>query len=495
MIESDEAEVLAWLGASAERHIETACAHVFLSGPLAYKLKRHVDLGYVNFSTAEQRRWALDRELAFNRPAAPDIYRAVRRITREPDGALAMDGRGGTVDWLLEMRRFDEDAVLAKDPAVIDGALADALGRAIAGFHADAPLRPEGGWSAMDWTVASNARLLRELSEPLGGEAVERLIALTAAELARQRPLLEARTAAGFSRRCHGDLHLGNILLENGAPVLFDCLEFSDLLCDLDVQYDLAFLLMDLDFRGRRDAGVRVLSAYLDAAARRFPVEIWEGLAALPLMMSVRAAVRAHVLAHTDDAETGRAYVAAGIAHLAPPPPRLVAVGGYSGTGKSTFAWGIAPHIGASPGAVVLRTDEVRKRLADLGPTERAGAGTYEPAARRRVYDVALEEARALLSSGHSVVLDATFLDPEARERARRLATACGVAFQGVWLEAPAEILERRLAGRIHDASDATAQVLRDQLARGSGAVDWARLDVSGPAQAVVGGWLERDAT
>src|SRR6266481_3674070 len=190
------------------------------------------------------------------------------------------------------MRRFDDRAVLANDPDAIDGEMAEALGRTIADFHAQAPLRPQGGWSAMDFTVGSNAHLLRDLTGKLEHERVERMVALTRAELERQRPLLQARTAAGFARRCHGDLHLANILVEDGKPVLFDCIEFNDLLCDLDVQYDLAFLLMDLDFRGRRDAAVRVLSAYLDEAARHFPAQIWEGLAALPLMLSVRAGVR-----------------------------------------------------------------------------------------------------------------------------------------------------------------------------------------------------------
>jgi hypothetical protein len=223
---------------------------------------------------------------------------------------------------------------------------------------------------------------------------VDLLIALTAAELARQRPLLEARGAAGFARRCHGDLHLANILIEDGAPVLFDCIEFNDLLSDLDIQYDLAFLLMDLDFRGRRDAGVRVLSAYLDAAARDFGDLLWDGLAALPLMLSVRAGVRTHVTAHGGEVETARAYLEAAIAHLSPAPPVLAAVGGFSGTGKTTFARAVAPGLGASPGAVVLRTDEARKRLAGAGPVDRLARETYTAEFYARVYDELFATAR-----------------------------------------------------------------------------------------------------
>eukprot|EP01041_Mallomonas_annulata_P028090 gene28090-49879_t len=268
------------------------------------------------------------------------------------------------------MRRFDETNVLSACPERVTGDLAETLGRTIAGVHRLAPLRPAGGLTALSFTVGSNAQLLRETCDGLDQARVEDMIARTEAELERQAPLLAHRSATGFARRCHGDLHLGNILLEGGRTVLFDCIEFNDILSDLDVQYDLAFLLMDLAFRGRRDAAVRALSAYLDEAGRSFPAEIWDGLATLPLMLSVRAGVRAHVTAHSGDPATARAYVEAAIAHLEPTAPVLTAVGGFSGSGKSTFARAVAPQLGASPGAVILRTDEVRKRLLNVPPTQ-----------------------------------------------------------------------------------------------------------------------------
>ncbi|WP_372785224.1 AAA family ATPase [Phenylobacterium sp.] len=488
-----EAEIVAWLKANSERAIETACARIFLAGEVAWKLKRNVDLGYVDFSTREKRKWALDRELAFNATAAPDIYRAVRAITREADGGLAWDGAGRPIEYALEMRRFDDAAVLSADPSVIDGDMAEALGRTIAGFHLTAPLRPEGGLSALAWTINSNAGLLRDLKSQLGEDRVETMLALTDAELARQTPLLAARTKAGFSRRCHGDLHLANILLENGKPVLFDCIEFNDLLSDLDVQYDLAFLLMDLDFRGRRDAGVRVLSAYLDQAARGFGAQLWEGLAALPLMLAVRAGVRAHVSMHAGDVALSRAYVDAAIAHLSPPRPVLAAVGGFSGTGKSTFARGVAPGLGAAPGAVVLRTDEARKRLAGAGPVDRLPAEIYTAEFYAEVYETMFGAARALLTAGQAVVLDATFTEPALRARAEALAAECGVPFHGAWLEAPLEVLEARVASRVGDASDATLEVLHDQIARhGGDAVSWTKVDATQASDAAAKAWLKR---
>ena len=487
---TDEVELVAWLAEGSDRQIDTACAHVFLKPEAAWKLKRHEDLGYVDFSTLERRLWALERELSFNRGAAPDIYRAVHRITREADGRLALDGAGTVLDHVLEMRRFDETAVLSACPERIDGALAEAMGRTIAGFHAAAPLRPAGGLTSLAWTVGSNAGLLREIGGALDQDRVEALIALTEAELERRSGLLAHRAAIGFSRRCHGDLHLGNILLEDGRAVLFDCIEFSDLLSDLDVQYDLAFLLMDLDFRGRRDAGVRALSAWLDQAARDFPAEVWSGLAALPLMLSVRAGVRAHVSAHSGQPDVARAYVEAGIAHLTPPPPVLAAVGGLSGSGKSTFARAVAPGLGASPGAVILRTDEVRKRLWGVAPTARLGPDAYTPEAHRRTHDELFANARNLLAASVSVVLDATFLDAAERARAAQVAAAAGVPFRPAWLEAPLAVLEARITARSGDASDATVAVLRDQAARTAGAVDWPRVDAEQAVEVAAREWL-----
>lgn len=494
MISPLEAEIVAWLSPLSDRTIDTACAHVFLAPDRALKLKRHDDLGYVDFSTTERRLWALERELAFNQPTAPDIYRAVRRITRESDGSLAIDGGGPTLDHLLEMRRFDETAVLAACPERVTGDLAETLGRTIAGFHRDAPSRPGSGLTALTFTVGSNARLLRETCVDLDQARVEVMIARTEAELERQTPLLAHRSASGFARRCHGDLHLGNILLEDGRTVLFDCIEFNDILSDLDVQYDLAFLLMDLAFRGRRDAAVRALSAWLDEAGRSFPDEIWDGLAALPLMSSVRAGVRAHVCAHSDDPVTARAYVEAAIEHLIPVPPVLAAVGGFSGSGKSSFSRAIAPQLGASPGAVILRTDEVRKRLLNMPPTATAGASSYAPAAYARTYDELFANARALLKAGRAVVLDASFIDPETRSRAEALALDAGVPFHAAWLEAPPEVLAARVATRTGDASDATVAILHEQLARGAGPMGWPGVDVTGPVDAAAMAWITSKA-
>jgi len=481
-------EAAAWLAGQAERTIETAMARVFLVGDLAFKQKKTVSFSYGNLSTPERRHWALERELAFNQPAAPALYRGLRRVTRRAGGGLEVDGPGDLVDLVLEMRRFPDGAVLANDPAALDGEAAEALGRTIAELHGRAPPRRGTG---LELTIPSNAQILGELAPQLGARETAALVAETQAEYERRRPHLEARADAGFSRRCHGDLHLGNILLEDGRATPFDCIEFNDALSDIDVLYDLAFLLMDLGFRDRRDAAVRVLGGYLDQAARHFDDGVWDGLIALPLFQSVRATVRAHVSAHSGDLALARRYVAAAREHLRPRPARLVAVGGRSGSGKSSVARALAPALGAAPGAVILRSDEARKRLAGVGSTEAAGRETYTPDIDARVFAALFDGAGRLLRAGHSVVLDATFLDPALRARAEALAKAAGVRFDGVWLEASLETLAGRVAARRGDASEATLEVLQAQMRRDPGELSWTRLDAAGRAEATARRWLD----
>ncbi|HYE44458.1 MAG TPA: AAA family ATPase [Caulobacter sp.] len=476
-----EAEVATWLAGRADRIIETSCARVYLAGDLALKVKRPVNFGFLNYETAALRHWALERELAFNRAAAPDIYRRVGAITRTAGGGLELDGPGERVESVLEMRRFDETAVLAEQPYAVDGELAEQLGRAVARFHAEAPVtlqaEPGGG---MSYTVRSNASLLTDLAPKLGREPVEALVAATYAERARLEGLLADRREDGWVRRCHGDLHLGNILLEDGRPILFDCIEFNDTLSEIDLLYDVAFLLMDLDFRRRRDAAVRVLSAWLDEGARLLPGGLWTGLEALPLALSVRAGVRCHVQAHGGDLDAARAYLAAALAHLEPVRPVLAAVGGLSGSGKSTFARIAAPGLGASPGAVILRSDEIRKRLWGAGPFDRLPPEAYAPEVSPRVYGQMFDEAAACLAAGRAVILDAVFLRPDERAAAADLARRAGVPFEGLWLEAPATLLQSRIAARAGDASDADAAVLQAQLTRDLGQMTWRRVDSDG---------------
>ena len=474
--------VHAWLSAQSEHVIETSCARIYLFAEHTLKVKKPVDMGFLDFTTGQKRHWALERELSFNKAYAPDIYRALHPVTRQ-DGGFCLDGAGEVVDWALEMRRFPDDAVLADHPERIDGNLGEALGRMIARAHIAAPIRPEGGGRrAMDYTLRTNAEQLNTLASRLGDDVVARLIARSHAALEASAALLDRRAREGLARRCHGDLHLGNILIEDGAPKLFDCIEFNDALSDIDTLYDLAFLVMDLDVRGRREAANRVLNGYFDEAARGLPASLWDGLAALPLMLSARAAVRAHVCAHGGDDAAGRTYASAALAYLDAPAARVVAVGGLSGSGKTTLARALAPRVGGPPGAVVLRSDEIRKRLWSVAPLQRLPADAYSADAGARVYAEMTRLAAAILAAGRSVVLDATFLEATRREEARAVAAKAGAPFQGLWLETDGA--RQRLASRHGDASDADETVLRAQQALDLGAVDWPRLDAGLPIDA-----------
>jgi len=408
-----QAELTQWLREGAggsepcERVIETSISWVFLFRDRALKLKKPIDLGFLDFTSLAKRHWAALREVAFNRATAPSIYQGVRAITRE-DGSFAMDGAGVVADWVVEMRRFADKAVLSDNLGAIDGEFAESLGRRIAQFHLGAAVGSAGGGAAgLRFVLESNARQLRALRI----DGVEAVVAETKRELGQVARLLDRRLANDFVRCCHGDLHLGNILLENGEAVLFDCIEFSDAMREIDVLYDLAFLLMDLDFRGLRPMANRVLNAWLDEAAHAFDGSAWKGLRALPLFQSVRAAVRAHVTAREGDIGRARRYLRAAHGYLAEFRPVLVAVGGLSGSGKTTYARSVAPALGGAPGAVILRSDEVRKRLWGRAPTQKLPQAAYTEEATAAVYAEVFAIASRCLAAGRAVVIDAVFLE------------------------------------------------------------------------------------
>jgi aminoglycoside phosphotransferase family enzyme/predicted kinase len=488
-------DVDAWLragaggSASCERVIETSISFIYLFADRALKLKKSVDLGFLDFSTADKRGWASRRELAFNQPAAPNIYRRVRAITRALEGGLAFDGDGEVLDWAVEMRRFDETATLSNHLTAVDGAFAETLGRNIARYHLQAEPGVRGGGAAgIAYILRSNAHLLRSEAADLGSRDVEDLLSATDAAFESVAPLLDRRLARGFVRCCHGDLHLGNILLERGAPVLFDCIEFNDILREIDVLYDIAFLLMDLSIRDAPEAANRVLGGWVDEAARGLDPSLWEGMAALPLFQAVRAAVRTHVNALEGRGEAARRYLAAGQAYLRPIRPTLIAVGGLSGSGKSTLARALAPDLGRAPGAIILRTDEIRKRLWGRGPTDRLPPEAYAPAAGASVYADLYATAGTVLEAGWSVIADGVFLRPQERAAIEAVAKGSGADFRGLWLDAPEATLRDRVAARTGDASDADTRVVGLQLAQDPGPIAWPRpgaIDVGAGPEAI----------
>jgi uncharacterized protein len=284
-------------------------------------------------------------------------------------------------------------------------------------------------------------------------------------------------------RRCHGDLHLGNIVLINGKPVLFDAIEFDDRIATVDVFYDLAFLLMDLIERGLHRAANIVFNRYLTDTQR---IHDLDALATLPLFMSVRAAIRAKVTAarrghnglRAELARAARDYAALAQKLLMAAKPQLIAIGGLSGTGKSLLARALAPNIPPSPGAVVLRSDVERKALFGADETERLPETAYAADATAKVYAMLAEKARRVTAAGHSAIVDAVFAQP--LERGDIAKAAGGAVFRGLLLTANLETRLTRVGGRTGDASDADTIVARKQEELDLGRINWVRVDASG---------------
>jgi uncharacterized protein len=484
----DRGEAYRTPGVAVER-VTTHAAWIFLVGERAFKLKRPVHYSFLDFRTLEQRRRALAAELELNRRTAPMLYRRLLPVTRDEAGELTLDGTGEPVEWLLEMRRFDQDALLDRlaERGALHVATIERLGVEIAAFHDSAPARTKsGGHAGMHAVIDGNAEDLAGLAGRVFDEAaVDDLNRRTAALLERHRDLLERRRAAGRVRHCHGDLHLGNIVLLDERPVLFDCLEFNEDLATIDTFYDLAFLLMDLCHRGLRPLAQRLLSTYLDVVSDD------AGTALLPLFLACRAAIRAKVEGFTADlvehpaerAEliaAARAYLDLAAGFLRPAPPRLIAIGGVSGTGKTTLARGLAPQIGAAPGAVLLRSDVTRKTLCGVAPTAGLGPEAYSERVSRKVYATLMRRAADLLAAGQAAIVDAVMLDPADRAGIEEVARAQQVPFHGLWLDAPPTTLTNRVAARRDDASDATAAVVEAQLEVDPGALTWHRIDSGG---------------
>ena len=480
----------------AVRRIDTHAAVVFLAGDRALKVKRAVRFPFLDYSTLAKRKVACDTEIDVNRPFAPGIYRRVTAITREPDGGLALDGDGEPVEWAVEMLRFDENQTLdvLAARAQIDLELADAVARAVAAAHARAPLADAEQWiAALPGFIDQNEAELREDPDLFPPDQAERLANASRAVLVRLRPLLHRRGELGLVRRGHGDLHLGNIALIGGKPVPFDAIEFDPLIAAGDVLYDLAFLLMDLVERGLGAAANVVLNRYLTETSR---AEDLDALAALPLFLSMRAAIRAKVSAARREfsdpadrgrlAEAARTYFNLALALITPPPPMLIAVGGLSGTGKSVLARALAPYLPPAPGAVVLRSDVERKAIFGAPETARLPAEAYAPEITTRVYARLSDTARRVVAAGHSVIVDAVFARPVEREQIAALAQAGNIAFRGFFLTADLATRVARVGARARDASDADADVARSQERYELGLLDWARIDASGTPEATL---------
>jgi len=460
-------------GLSVDPPIETHVSVIYRGGSVVWKMKKAVRFDFLDQSSLIDRRRFLARDQALNGWAAPGLYHDLKPITRGDDGSLKLGGAPfQAVEWVLEMARVPEEDFFVRIAADgrLDPPLLDRVADMVASYHAGLPaVEVDLEQSLLD-VVAGDERAAVAAGLPESqvldwGKAIRGALALRTAWLAR-------RVESGFVRRAHGDLHLGNLCMWHGEPVPFDALEFSESLATIDLGHDLAFLIMDLDRRVSRAAANRIFSRYL---ARTGDYASLRGLAPF---LSMRAMVRAHVRA-SQNLPDARDYFAAARRYLRPSRMMLVAIGGLPGSGKSTLARALAPKLGAAPGALVLRSDEIRKRICHAAPEQRLRPASYDPEMDQWVHREMVEGARQAIFARHAVIVDATFMEPAFRAALAELAASYGAPFVGLWLNAPFETLEQRIAARQNDASDATVTILRRIAALDPGERLWHDIDAS----------------
>jgi len=462
---------------------------VLLTGPYAYKVKKPVDFGFADFSTLERRRHCCELELALNRRLAPQLYRDVVAIAGTAR-APRINGPGPALEYAVRMVQFPQRLLAASELRA--GGLAtrhfEGLARDIAAFHEASPRAADGADAA---AAAGNAMRetftqLRELpSLATRRHQVEALARWSAQRFEAVEPVLRRRAAEGRVRECHGDLHLGNLVLLDDRLVPFDCIEFNPALRWIDTASEIAFVVMDLLHRGAPALAHRFLNAYLEASAD------YDALAVLDFFLVDRALVRAKVAglragqcalrspARAAALADARGHLALALGFTRRPRPLLVITQGVAGSGKSTLAAALVD----ARGMIRVRSDVERKRLFGLAPGARSGSRPrqriYDERATGKTYAVLARRAGQILGAGYGAVVDATFLRRAQRQAFGALARRLGCGFRIVACEPAREVLRRRVETRRDDASEATLAVLDAQLqSREPLAADEARLAI-----------------
>ena len=461
------------------RVLETHISWVLLTGEYAYKIKKPVDLGFLDFSSLELRRRYCEEELRLNRRLAPELYLDVVEIRGTP-GAPRIGGDGPLLEYAVRMREFPQAALASR--ALASGAFGaaevDALAALVARFHEGALRAPESERFGSPDTALADAlqnfeQLLPLVKSAPDDRALRELRLWTKREFAARGEALAARRKQGFVRECHGDLHLRNIVLLDGRPVPFDCIEFNAELRWIDVMSEVAFLAMDLEDRGRRDLAWRFLGRYLEATGD------YAGLAVLPFYLVYRALVRAKVhllrsrqggLRRPERARLSRAfedYLGLASRLAAPRLPALLLAHGLSGSGKTTFTQTLIEALGA----IRVRSDLERKRAHGMAPLASSGSGIgkglYSAVVNTATYRRLGELAQEALRAGFPVVVDGAFLKRSERDAFRAIAERLEVPFVILDFHAPLEALRARITlrlGRADDASEANLAVLEHQV-------------------------------
>jgi uncharacterized protein len=465
------------LGGDHVTLIETHISYVLLTGHFAYKIKKSVNLGFLDFRTLAARRFYCQEELRLNRRLAPALYLDVVAITGSSD-APTLGGDAAAIEYAVKMREFPQDALAshALSCGQLSHAHIDALATQVAAFHrTTARATAESAFGTPQAVLALALRNVTELSPLL--EAKEDLADLGAlADWIRAKhggcnEAMTRRRAQGFIRECHGDLHLGNIALLHDQPVVFDCIEFNEHMRWIDVISEVAFTMMDLQSRGRIDLAYRYLNTYLEASGD------YDGLGVLGFYLVYRAMVRAKVAclrARQFGAGAAAATLIAEYHHniqlaqtyARPTRPAIVITHGFAGSGKTTLSQTLLERVGA----VRVRTDIERKRLHGMQPTDRSdpaiASGLYAAGATEETYRRALSLTQAAVAAGFMVIVDGAFLQLWQRQLFRNLATERRISLVIVDLVASEVTLRQRIVRRLRaatDASDADLAVLAHQ--------------------------------
>ena len=453
------------------RLLQTHVSYVLLTGDYAYKLKKPVNFGFLDYSTLEKRHHFCQEEIRLNQRAAAAVYVGVVPITQTGE-KFQIGGEGEVVEYAVQMRQFPQDALLTslfEQGQLTESLLVDLAG-AIATFHQKAVtndyIRSFGEVAQIRQSIDENyEQTVSYIGGPQTQQQFDETQQYTDRFFAEQEPLFQQRIQQDKIRECHGDLHLRNICLWDGNLLLFDCIEFNEPFRFVDVMFDIAYIIMDLEARQRRDLSTLFLNAYVEQTGD------WEGLQVLPLYVSRQSYVRAKVTSFLLNdpgipaaekeaiAETAALYYRLAWEVTRPQQGQIFLMSGLSGSGKTTTA----RHLAGQTGAIQIRSDAVRKHLAGIPLQQRGSDEIYTPEMTEKTYSRLLELGLTLAAAGYSVILDAKYDRQSFRQTAIAQAQAQQIPLRILHCTAPEEILRDRLNARTGDIADATAQILSQQ--------------------------------
>jgi aminoglycoside phosphotransferase family enzyme/gluconate kinase len=457
------------------RLLQTHISYVLLTGEFAYKVKKPLDFGFLNYSTLEKRKHFCTEELRLNQRGAPELYLDVVPITQSGD-SFQLNGQGKAVEYTVKMRQFPQDTLLNHlfEQGKLSESLLEELAIAIADFHRRAHTDDYiKGFGSVESIRAAFDENYEQTQRYIGGPQTQQQFddtqAYTNAFFEERADLFQRRVADGWVRECHGDLHLGNICYWNNTLHLFDCIEFNEEFRFVDVMFDIAYIVMDLEMQQRRDLSASFLNSYVEQTGD------WEGLDVLPIYVNRQSYVRAKVTSFMlDDPsvdEDTKAIASAKAAqyyrlawnYTRPKHGKLILMAGLSGSGKST----VARQIAGTLGAVHIRSDAVRKHLAGISVNQRGDASIYTPEMTQKTYGRLLNLGVRLAAAGYAVILDAKYDRAQLRQAAIAQATAHSLPLHIVYCDAPMDVRLDRVQQRSGDIADATADLVPKQVFEG----------------------------